>query len=254
MIAGSSSRASGKERPSLSLLAHFWLIKKDSGMAAPSLNLRISPSGTLAGPEASIPLEEMAGLLLWTPGDGANSYRNAIGPSDAAAANLGIEYYRADGPSSAGGTFNTQPLAVQDDATPFGLSAGTWRVRTVLTMGFNTSIPLTPTYGALVGQVAALNDAGVPQVTGDLRASPIPKDITIGIDADHSLPGVAHGFSADLFLIVTPAMVAGNGDVPLPGLSLQINRISSTEGGAYDTTSGWLEFTHDAHMVVSRYR
>lgn len=227
-------------------------------MAAPDKNLRVSPSGPLATPLDTFPLEEMAGLVFQTVYTGSgNEFRNAIGPSDAAAALQGLQMYRGDGPALAGSSFNAQSLDPQFDATPFGLEAGIWRVEAHLCLGFDTRPPTAATFADLLATFHAVNADGSSAVSGAPPSSPVAKGITLGAASPPapSTPGAAKSVVLETMLEVTEAMVGANGG-PLPGLSCVLTRVNSptTQVGDWDTTSGYLEFTTDCRLFVRRFR
>lgn len=225
-------------------------------MVAPNPQVRISPSGALAGSSApdglAPPLDGMAGAFFQLADDHAapaGGYSSArIGPVGGASDHVPSAWlYKGIQPvAGAGNRSEFEALDADSDSLEMGI--GKWIVEASLTVGFESSAPTGAANGAaLACSFQLLNDAGAPVGTADTdTVSIIPSQGSVGL-------GVVRTTIVRGILEVTQALIDANGG-PLTGVQLFMTRQDSDDAGSYGTSSGWLQFSHESTLSIKLYR
>lgn len=247
-------------------------------MAAPSLNVRVAPSGPLAGSGVSDPFSEYAGAVyqgnyISNIGPDVNAkinYLNAsIGPTNAEPEDVDTCYLYREGQTNPAivATKTSDFLEpIDGDSADFSMGVGKWLVESTISCGYNTSQPEDGgLFGALNVEAFFVTDDGSAVLASDVKETIISRacaDVA-GVGTTPPVPaieqaqlGLVHTAVVRQVITVNDADVAGNNNQPFKGFVIGLTRVTSASSlvGIYTSTSGWLEFSRECQVVVRRYR
>lgn len=235
-------------------------------MVAPNPQLRIPPSGPLAGPNTN-PLAEFAGALYkssFIDNEGAEHIAR-IGPTDGGTfyqpAHVDVCYLARGGSApqpSVGNKIITPMIGAQPSPIPsddFEFGVGIWLVEAIITCGFNTNVPATfDAAGGLAATFSILNADG--SVATAFPSAGGLMSLAGGNALTQTSFRLIHSGKFQAAIPITNDMLAANANLPFKGLSCMLERTVTTEAIAsiYSTSSGYLEFTSDCSLSIKRFR
>ncbi len=231
-------------------------------MVAPNPNVRIAPSGPIAGAED--PFNQYAGAFFQVQGyngNAANYSPAKIGPSSSG--DFADRAYLVKDGATQGVNIGAKSVAIMDGDTvsqDFRLGVGKWIVEASLQCGYDTTIPDIQTYGRVRIAFQTIDNAGVVIEDNIVdENSVLARGVIDGSSQSPSAAewGVVNSGTFKKVIEITEAMILANGGNDFQAPQIELTRLDSNDGnlGDYGTTSGWLEFPRVSNnMTVRRFR